>query len=131
MTIEIVGFPINSMVDLSIAMLVYQRVSYTHCSDSQYRMDDHSPFIPCRLTLAGPNCPDQCPPGSPLCITGLGGHRRLAEKNIWKTQHFSIGKNWENIWKHTWKNMEYGTHPSFFLERYGEHMGIMVNQRSS
>ena len=27
MAIEIVSFPINSMVDLSIAMLVYQRVS--------------------------------------------------------------------------------------------------------
>jgi hypothetical protein len=28
MAIEIVGFPINSMVDLSIVMLVYQRVLY-------------------------------------------------------------------------------------------------------
>ena len=35
MTIEIVDCPINSMVDLSIAMLVYQRVSIT----TDYHLD--------------------------------------------------------------------------------------------
>jgi hypothetical protein len=41
------------------------------------------------------------------------------------------GKKLGIYMENTWRNMEYGTHPSFFWERYGEHMGIMVNPRSS
>ena len=48
MAIEIVSFPINSMVDLSIAMLVYQRVSLLKNLD-QWWMDTKKIYTPIDL----------------------------------------------------------------------------------
>ena len=91
--------------DIYLYIYIYIPITYSY-----YR------YIICP-SFRGLNCPDQCCPGSPLCIHGLAGHRRLAQrvstrrKNAWNSPFFYGTTHMEYHW----------THASFFGERYGKH----------